>query len=156
MRSLLIFLLALLFVCSYAESQYFWTEQVSGTTTNLTSVSNIDAFNAWVCGSNGVVLKTSNSGYNWSNLSGGGLPSNISLVNIYGISSTVALTSGYIGSVTYVYRTSNSGINWHLVFTQPNGFINGIWMQNSLSGFMQGDPVSNRWSLFRTTNGGIN
>lgn len=156
MRSLLIFLLASLFHCSIVLTQYFWTEQVTGVTGNLTSVSNIDGTNAWVCGSAGVVLKTSNAGYNWSNLSGGGLPSNISLVNIFGINSSTALTAGYISTTTYVYRTSNSGLNWQLVFTQPGGFINGIWMQNPLNGFMQGDPVGSRWSIYRTTNGGIN
>ena len=156
MRSLKLFLLVSLFFFQTVFSQYFWTEQVTGVTGNLTSVSNIDGTNAWVCGSNGVVIKTSNSGYNWSNLSGGGLPSNISLVNIFGINSTTALTAGYISSNSYVYRTSNSGVNWQLVFTQPGGFINGIWMQSALNGFMQGDPVGNRWSIFRTTNGGVN
>ncbi|HMT12198.1 MAG TPA: hypothetical protein PKA39_11330, partial [Ignavibacteria bacterium] len=128
----------------------------TGVTTPLTSVSNYDNMNAWMCGDNGVVLRSTNNGYNLSNVSGNGLPSNISLVNIYGINVSTALTAGYIGTITYVYRTSNSGANWNLVFSQPNGFINGIWFNGPLNGFMTGDPVGGRWSLWKTTNGGVN
>ena len=156
MRSLLMFLLASIIFCSNLMTQYFWTEQVTGISTQLTSVSNIDGNNAWVCGSNGTVIKTSNAGYNWSNLTGNGLPANISLIHIFGINSTTALTAGYIGSNTFVYRTSNSGANWIEVFNQPGGFINGIWLYNSNNGIMEGDPVGGRWSLWRTSNGGIN
>lgn len=133
-----------------------WTEMTTGVTTSLTSVSSYDNYNAWICGNNGVVLRIANSGNELSNVSGNGLPSNISLVNIFGVSSTTALTAGYIGSTTYVYKTSNSGANWSLVFTQANGFINGIWFNGLLSGFMTGNPVGGRWSLWKTTNGGTN
>jgi len=156
MKTLITVSLSLFLIVSSLQTQYFWTEQVTGVTTPLTSVSNIDAINAWVCGNNGVVLRATNSGYNWVNVSGNGLPNNISLVNIYGISSAIALTAGYIGTTTYVYKTTNSGANWNLVFTQLNGFINGIWFNGTLNGFMTGDPVAGRWSLWKTTNGGTN
>ncbi|HRE11652.1 MAG TPA: hypothetical protein PLN22_12625 [Ignavibacteria bacterium] len=156
MKAFKYFLAALFIFTTSIFSQYFWTEQVTGVTANLTSVSNIDGTHAWACGYSGTVIKTSNAGYNWANLSGGGLPANISLINIFGISQTTALTAGFINTTTYVYRTSNSGANWQLVFTEPNGFINGIWMQSAVNGFMQGDPVGGRWSLWRTTNGGVN
>jgi hypothetical protein len=133
-----------------------WTEVTSGVTTPLTSVSNYDNINVWICGNNGVVLRSTNNGYNISNVSGNGLPSIISLVNIFGVSGSTALTAGYIGTTTYVYKTSNSGANWDLVFTQPNGFINGIWFNGSVNGFMTGNPVGGRWSLWKTTNGGNN
>ncbi len=133
-----------------------WTEVTTGVTTPLTSVSHYDNTNAWTCGNNGVVLRSTNLGLAWSNVSGNGLPSNISLVNIFGVSASTALTAGYIGTTTYVYKTSNSGANWNLVFTQLNGFINGIWFNGSLNGFMTGDPVGGRWSLWKTTNSGTN
>ncbi len=154
MKTLITVSLSMFIIVSTMQAQYFWTEQVTGVTTPLTSVSNIDATNAWVCGNNGVVMRSINFGYNWANAGGNGLPNNISLVNIYGISATNALTAGYIGTTTYVYKTSNSGANWNLVFTQPNGFINGIWFNGNLNGFMTGDPVGGRWSLWKTTNGG--
>jgi photosystem II stability/assembly factor-like uncharacterized protein len=156
MKTLIVVTLSLFLIVHSLQTQYFWTEQVTGVTTPLTSVSNIDGTNAWVCGNNGTVLRTTNSGYNWANLTGNGIPATVSLVNIYGISSLVVLAAGYIGSDTYVYRTSNSGLNWSLVFTQLNGFINGIWFNGAMNGFMTGDPVAGRWSLWKTNNGGIN
>jgi hypothetical protein len=54
-----------------------------------------------------------------------------------------------------VYRTLNGGLNWAQVFTQANGKINAIWMRNAASGFMTGNPVGGRWSLWKTSNGGL-
>lgn len=155
MKTLTIVTLSMFYSLNVLISQP-WTEVTTGVTTPLTSVSHYDNSNAWTCGNNGVVLRSTNQGLAWSNVSGNGLPSNISLVNIYGVSTSTALTAGYIGSTTYVYKTSNSGANWTLVFTQPNGFINGIWFNGSSNGFMTGDPVGGRWSLWKTTNGGNN
>jgi len=131
-----------------------WYEQVSGVTVSLNSASDIDFFNGWICGDSGTVLKSINAGNNWINFRGNGIPTNVSLVNIYGFDANNAVTAGYIGSNTFVYRTSNGGTNWSQVFTQSNGFINAIWMNTSSNGFMEGNPVSNRWSLWKTTNGG--
>jgi hypothetical protein len=140
-------------------SQYY-VEQNSGVTTSLTSVcvnQSISYYgNVWICGYSGVVLKTTNEGTNWINVSGNGIPSSVDLVNIYCFDAGSAVTAGYTGSGAFVYRTSNGGANWQQVFSQPNGFIDAIWMKNSLEGFMYGDPVGYRWSLWKTSNGGIN
>src|SRR3972149_8563459 len=72
----------------YSQS---WTEQVSNVTVQLTSVSAVDFNNAWICGYSGTVLRTTNQGSNWLNVSGNGIPSNVLLVNIFGITSTTAL-----------------------------------------------------------------
>ena len=137
-------------------AQIFWDEIPTGITAPLSSVSNIDEINAWACGNSGTVIKTSNRGYNWVNLTGNGIPANVTLVNIFGISAVSAVTAGYSGSNTFVFLTSNSGANWTQVFTETGGFINAVWMTSALNGFMQGDPVSGRWSLWKTSNGGVN
>lgn len=148
--SLLIFILL---ITNISFSQ--WVEQNSGVTTQLTSVSAIDYFNAWICGYSGVVLKTANSGTNWQNVSGNGIPSTIQLINVFGISTNIALVAGYIGSNTWVYRTTNGGANWTQVFTETGGFIDAVWVDAANSiGFMAGDPVGGRWSLWKTTNAG--
>ena len=137
----------------YSQS---WTEQVSNVTVQLTSVSAVDFNNAWICGYSGTVLRTTNQGSNWLNVSGNGIPSNVLLVNIFGITSTTALAAGYIGSDTWVYRTSNAGANWVQVFAQPGGFINVAWIKLDNTGLMVGDPVGGRWSMWKTTNAGVN
>jgi hypothetical protein len=135
----------------------WWSEQTSNATATLTSVSAIDHQNVWICGYNGTVLRTTNGGTNWLNVSGGGIPNTVNLINIWGIDANTALTAGYQGTTnTWVWKTTNAGINWVQVFNQPNGFINGIVMfrQPASTGFMEGDPVGGRWSLWKTTNTG--
>ena len=152
-------LFLIIFILSFPSvlcAQYFWTEQTSGVTVSLNSASNIDANYAWICGANGTVIKTNNAGYTWLNVSGNGIPSNINLVNINGVTTNIALTAGYIGTNTYLYLTINAGANWNQVFTQANGFIDAVWMSTASNGFMVGDPVGGRWSLWKTTNGGAN
>jgi hypothetical protein len=102
------------------------------------------------------VLRTTNQGANWLNVSGNGIPATIQLINVFGITSTTALAAGYIGSNTWVYRTSNSGANWVQVFAQTGGFINAVWVKLDNTGLIVGDPVGARWSIWRTTNAGVN
>ncbi len=134
-----------------------WTEQVSGVSVQLTSVSNTGSGTfAWICGYSGTVLRTTNNGSLWQNVSGNGIPNTVQLVSMACIDANNALTAGYIGTTTYVYRTTNAGANWTQVFTQANGFIDAVCMTSTTTGFMAGDPVSMRWSLWKTTNGGAN
>ncbi len=133
----------------------------SGVSTPLTSVSasSSTVYYTWVCGNGGVVLKTSNNGTTWLIAGGNGLPQNISLINIHVFpwNSVLVLTTGMIGDTTFVYRTSNGGMNWNLVFRQNGGKINGV-VSNQYSSlmFMVGDPVNGRWSIWKSTNLGIN
>jgi photosystem II stability/assembly factor-like uncharacterized protein len=135
-----------------------WSEQNSGVTATLTSVWSVDASNVWVCGYLGTVLKSANGGTNWTNLTGNGIPTTVSLISICGFPSgnTNALVAGYTGTNTWVWKTTNGGTNWTQVFAQTGGFINAVWMTSATNGFMMGDPVGSRWSLWKTTNGGTN
>src|SRR5690606_24413091 len=67
------------------------------------------------------------------------------------------LVTGSNGTGAYVYKTIDGGSNWTQVFFQPGGFINVIDINPFTingEGFMQGDPVGGRWSLWKTTNKG--
>ena len=135
-----------------------WSEQNSGVTATLTSVYCVNPSTAWVCGYAGTVLRTQNSGVNWINCTGNGIPITVSLISISGNPSlgANAIVAGYSGTDTWVWRTTNNGANWTQVFYQANGFINAVCMTSSTNGFMMGDPVGGRWSLWKTTNGGAN
>jgi photosystem II stability/assembly factor-like uncharacterized protein len=153
---------AIIFLNSQNAFSQFLEELNSGITTELTSSSNcrIQSYSVywqgWACGVNGTVIRSSNIQSQWLNVSGNGIPNTISLDNICGIDSINALVAGHINSSTGVWKTTNGGQNWTLVFRQPNGRINAVWMKNYLQGFMQGNPVGGRWSLWKTTNGGVN
>ncbi len=60
-----------------------------------------------------------------------------------------------IGS--YIYRTTNGGSNWNkvLTVTGAGAMINAIWFRDTARGFAEGEPVSGRWSLWKTTNRGL-
>jgi photosystem II stability/assembly factor-like uncharacterized protein len=131
-----------------------FSEQTSGVTVQLTSAYAINSLTAWICGYSGTVLRTTNSGTNWLNSTGTGIPATRMLINIFALDANNAITAGYEGTTTYVYRTTNAGINWVQVFTEANGFINAVWMISNTNGFMEGDPTGTRWSLWKTTNGG--
>jgi len=135
-----------------------WIEQSSGVTVQLTSVSCLGIYdiNAWICGYSGTVLRTTNRGVNWLNVSGNGIPATVSLTNIIGFDANTALTTGNISSNTYVYRTTNGGSNWVQVFFQAGGFINAIGLISNNHFFMEGNPVGGRWSLWKSTNLGAN
>jgi hypothetical protein len=152
MKSLIITSFFLIFASFVSNSQ--WVEQTSGLTTDLTSVSAVDQNTAWACGNGGVVIRTTNGGLNWVNASGSPIPSTLDLYNIFGIDANTALVTGSNSTAAYVFKTANGGINWISVFTQTGGFINTILMGNPLLGFMYGDPVGGRWSLWGTYNGG--
>ncbi|HMQ79555.1 MAG TPA: YCF48-related protein [Ignavibacteria bacterium] len=145
---------SIFFITAIYSQPIGWVEQTSGVTTQLTSVSIVDDNNAWICGYAGVVLRTTNGGTNWVSVSSAPIPPTLDLHSIYAIDATTALAAGS-GTSSFLYRTSNGGANWTQVFTETGGFINSVQMGNSFAGFMMGDPVGGRWSLWGTTTGGL-
>lgn len=134
-----------------------WIEQVSGVTSQLNAVSSPapPVFNqGWICGNNGVVLRTTNNGNNWINVSSGILV-NIDLFSIRAVNSQLVFTSGKNSAGTsFIYRTTNSGVNWSVVHTQTNvtnyGFaeIYGTY-------YLIASPLNSRWQIWRSTNSGV-
>ena len=150
----LLFLILSIFLFSFTATYSQWVEQSSGITDDLNSVSAVDMNVAWTCGNNGKVLRTTNGGLIWEDVSGSQIPATLDLYNIYGIDANNALVTGSDAD-TYVFKTINGGITWIQVFTQAGGFMDCILMANPMIGFMHGDPVGGRWSLWGTINGGI-
>jgi photosystem II stability/assembly factor-like uncharacterized protein len=157
-----LFVSSLILFILLSQTSYPQFELNSGVTTELTSSSNSRIqpycvyWQGWACGVNGTVIRSSNIQGQWLNVSGNGIPDTVCLDNICGIDSINALVAGHVNSSTGVWKTTNGGQNWNLVFRQPNGRINAVWMKNYFQGFMQGNPVGGRWSLWKTTNGGVN
>lgn len=144
----------LFFITAINSQPISWVEQTSGLTTQLTSVSVVDDNNAWICGYAGRVLRTTNGGANWVSVNAAPIPGTLDLHSIYAIDANTALVAGS-GTSSFLFRTSNGGVNWTQVFTETGGFINSVQMGNAFAGFMMGDPVGGRWSLWGTTNAGL-
>lgn len=153
MKKLITVFFTVLLVTSLTFSQ--WSEQTSGVTTGLNSVSPVDNNIVWACGQNGKVLLTTNGGANWIITT---TPNaNLNFYNIWGIDGNKALVTGS-STTAFVYKTTNAGANWTQVFSQAGGFIDAIasGLGNANILFMYGDPVSSRWSLWFSTNAGSN
>ncbi|MCX6139083.1 MAG: M6 family metalloprotease domain-containing protein [Ignavibacteriales bacterium] len=126
-----------------------WSAQTSGVTAALSSVSMIDNSIAWAGGVGGVIVRTTNGGATWmqvTSISG-------DVYNIKGISATRALVTTS-GTSTQIFLTTNGGGTWSAVYTQTGGFIDAIDMFDATNGYAIGDPVGGNWTLIKTADGG--
>lgn len=124
-----------------------WTEQSSGITTAIYSVSAVDNDIVWACGAGGVVIRTINSGITWTTTTSIG--SSIGLYTIKGLDAQTALVGGASLTAGVAYKTVDGGATWTQTFNQPGGFINSVGKFNDVPVCgMQGDPVGGRWSQF--------
>ncbi len=134
-------------VCSY-----IWVNQNSGTTQILRSVKAVSDMVGWTCGD--VVRRTTDGGVTWTNANPNPGVINGFVFNIEAIDANTAWCTSTITAGTFIYKTTNGGTNWTQVFSQTGGFMNTINFINSTTGFAQGDAVSGRWSLWKTTDAG--
>jgi hypothetical protein len=135
-----------------------WIELDPGVNTSLNCVRvNSSHFPGiiWICGNNGVILRSSSENETWQKVNAG-IPKEINLVTI-SVKDSAILAAGNIGNNTYVYRSSDEGTSWHLVFSQQGGRINSIINSyDTLTGFyMSGNPVAGRWSVWKSYNYGL-
>jgi len=136
--------------------QVFWEERQSGVTVSLNAVSNYNATIAYVCGDSGTVLRSTNNGYNWTNVGINGIPQSVMLGSIFVFDANRIITSGVTGTNAVAYLSTNSGNNWVQVFTQSNTVINGICLFGLSEGLIVANPIGGRWSIWKTTNAGVN
>lgn len=132
---------------------YSWSLNTSGTTNGLNTVKAVDGSTAWAGGANATVRKTTNGGATWvdANPNPGVISGTVYAIESFGTDTAWCTTSP---GATFIYRTTNGGTNWTQVHTQAGGFWNVIKFKNNSTGFIQGDPVGGRWSLWRTTDAG--
>lgn len=87
-------------------SQSGWQQQNSGTSSTLLGAATSGQNTAYVCGINGIVLKSTNSGSNWFSLSTG---TNRFLRSISSADPDIIYAAGELG---IILKSTNGGVNW--------------------------------------------
>lgn len=153
MRYLKLSILLLLFpAILFAQSG--WVLQHSGTNATLNDVFMINENTGYAAGNMGVILKTTNSGNNWSNIFG---QTNYDAVSV----NFLNLNTGWIylrsyseRDSTFFLKTTNNGVSWNRIFIDTNlafGYYINFHFLNENTGYL-----ADSWKLRKTTNGGLN
>ncbi|MFC7816012.1 MULTISPECIES: WD40/YVTN/BNR-like repeat-containing protein [unclassified Streptomyces] len=111
---------------------------------------------AWVAGSRGTVLRTTDGGDTWRNVSppgAGGLE--FRDVEAFDARRAVVLAIGE-GEASRVYRTDDGGATWTESFrnTDPRAFYDCLTFFDRRHGLAMSDPVDGKFRILSTSDGG--
>jgi photosystem II stability/assembly factor-like uncharacterized protein len=114
---------------------------------NFKSLSFINEQTGYVCGSNGIILKTTNGGNNWTQLNTGGITK-----IFYGIQAFSNNLIVAVGEAGYIYKSTNGGANWSVKNSDATCYLLSVKFFNQNTGVAVGWPGA----IYRTTNSGEN
>jgi photosystem II stability/assembly factor-like uncharacterized protein len=140
-----------------------WTLTPTNSVQQFRGLSPVSHKIVWVSGTNGTVLRTTNAGSSWSDVS----PSFSSAENstdfqfrdlhAWSAKSAVILSIGE-GSLSRIYLTHNGGKTWNRTFTntEPAAFYDCMAFspQNPSHGVAMSDPVAGKFRLLETFDSG--
>lgn len=135
-----------------------WVAQNSGVSVSIRGLKAVDKQTAWLCGSGGVVARTTDGGESWTLLKGP-WPKNLDFRDVAAFDSKTAwIMSSASGEDARIYKTTDGGGSWQRVFKMkhPKGFLNTLYFANARKGFAVSDPIDDRLFLLTTANGGDN
>ena len=156
-------LLVILMVLFFATNMFAqtWTAQTNPITgRDINSGFAVDTNICFMCGATtsqtlGYVIRTTNGGTTWTNITGS-MPT--STVGLYTVTATSALNVWTGASDGSLYHTTDGGTTWTYVSlpTPATAFIDVVHFYNANTGFVVGDPQSSVWCYYWTTNAGVN
>lgn len=136
-----------------------WSLSPTGTLEQLRGLSPVSDKIAWVSGTHGTVLKTTNGGDTWASV-GPSLSANDSTlefrdVQAWSAKRAVILSIGE-GTDSRIYLTKDGGKSWTQSFTNQEAaaFYDCIAFENLRHGMAMSDPVDGKFRLIETVDGG--
>ncbi len=154
-------LLFLLFL--KADSAPWWSVQTSGLDTNLRGVS--VKFNeaserglhyiVWASGSNGVILRSTNDGGTWKQMSVPGA-SDLDFRDIEAFDADTAyVMSSGDGDKSRIYKTTDGGKTWKLQYSdkRPGFFLDSLACDSKTHCLALSDPVDGKFLVLATDDG---
>lgn len=138
-------------VC-FAQSGWFWQNPLP-TGVSLNSSYFVNDNTGYVIGNNGVILKTSNGGLNFSRQNSN---SNYLLTSIFFVNDNTGYAAGIDGTQfsqnSHLLKTNNGGIDWTLINYGARRF-NSLYFTNEFTGYIIGSS-GNGGVIYKTTDGG--
>jgi photosystem II stability/assembly factor-like uncharacterized protein len=132
-----------------ADGGLTWTKQNSGASRtsvlDLYAVQFIDPNNGWAVGTSGLVLKTTDGGANWMNLS------LVTYDHLYAVYFHDANTGWAGGNWGTLLKTTNAGAKWTPVSVPNARRINDIYFTDAKTGW----ACQGVGKILKTTNGGV-
>ncbi|MBI5473471.1 MAG: T9SS type A sorting domain-containing protein [Ignavibacteriae bacterium] len=129
--------------CSSVHAQT-WALQQTSAYTHLSAVSFLTEFRGYASGAFGVVLKTTNSGATWIELSDG---TGLSLSDQYFLDENVGWVVGENGTIS---KTIDGGLTWTHQSSGTTAWLNYVCFLDANNGWAAGE----NGMLLKTTNGG--
>ncbi|GAA4892658.1 oxidoreductase [Streptomyces coeruleoprunus] len=133
-----------------------WRLTDTGTQVRFRGLAAVSRDAAWVAGSRGTVLRTSDGGRSWRNVSP---PDAAGLefrdVEAFDERRAVVLAIGE-GEASRIYRTQDGGATWTESFRNPDprAFYDCVTFFDSRHGLAMSDPVDGRFRILSTADGG--
>ena len=152
-------LFLLLLVLSPQSGPSWWKVQTSGLDTNLRGVSVVSLKSGphvvWASGSKGVILRSTDDGTTWRQLSVEG-GSNLDFRDIEAFSADVAyVMSAGNGEQSRIYKTTDGGQTWKLQYSdkRPGFFLDSLACDSRTHCFALSDPVDGKFLVLATDDG---
>src|ERR1700722_14438409 len=128
----------------------------SGIDTSLRAISSsTDGKTLYASGSNGVILRSPDSGQSWTRLH----IDNSDTADFRGVQSFGA-DIAYVFSVgndnkSHIYKTSDAGQTWHVKYSDPRPafFLDGLVCRTEKICFATGDPIDGKFPILQTDDG---
>ncbi|MFC5212836.1 WD40/YVTN/BNR-like repeat-containing protein [Streptomyces coerulescens] len=134
-----------------------WELKDSGTPeVRYRGLSAVSRHTAWLAGTAGTVLRTTDGGASWRNVSPPGAADlQFRDIEAFDARRAVALAIGE-GEASRVYRTDDGGATWTESFrnTDPRAFYDCLTFFDRRHGLAMSDPVDGRFRLLSTGDGG--
>ncbi|WP_328907000.1 oxidoreductase [Streptomyces sp. NBC_00234] len=133
-----------------------WALTDTGTTARFRGLAAVSRSTAWVAGSKGTVLRTSDGGAHWQDVSPPGAAElEFRDVEAFDGRRAVALAIGE-GEASRVFRTDDGGATWTESFrnTDARAFYDCMTFFDRRHGLAMSDPVDGRFRILSTDDGG--
>lgn len=137
-----------------------WSLRPTNTSHQFRGLSPVSDKVVWVSGTSGTVLRTTNGGSTWANVSPSLAPEDargfeFRDIQAWSSKAAVVLSIGE-GNASRIYHTRDGGKNWNRVFVndEPTAFYDCLAFENQRHGLALSDPVDGKFRLIETWNGG--